>query len=171
MSQLLDTAVSQLSDGPVLQLRVTAQFYLENKGKYILEAWGHADRKGTKRHPWPFGSSLYVFSPPPGPALCKLAARSAVCSTWGPHSHPRTFLCSIFADFSLPCLSATTILDSFFLFKLPNIPPSRDGKPNYLGIGASRSLWLLPADLGLWGALGLPLLLVSGLRILIAVSI
>ena len=28
----------QLSDGPMLQLRVTAQFYLENKGKYILEA-------------------------------------------------------------------------------------------------------------------------------------
>ena len=25
-------------DGPVLQLHVTAQFYLESKGKYILEA-------------------------------------------------------------------------------------------------------------------------------------
>ena len=25
------------SDGPVLYLRVTAQFYLESKGKYILE--------------------------------------------------------------------------------------------------------------------------------------
>ena len=30
--------VSQLSNRSVLQLRVTAQFYLENKGKYILEA-------------------------------------------------------------------------------------------------------------------------------------
>ena len=29
--------VSQLSDRSVLQLRVTAQFYLENKGKYILK--------------------------------------------------------------------------------------------------------------------------------------
>ena len=29
--------VSQLSNRSVLQLRVTAQFYLENKGKYILE--------------------------------------------------------------------------------------------------------------------------------------
>ena len=28
----------QPSNGPVLQLRVTAQFYLESKGKYILEA-------------------------------------------------------------------------------------------------------------------------------------
>ena len=34
----MDRPVSQLSDGPVLELRVTAQFYLENKGKYIPEA-------------------------------------------------------------------------------------------------------------------------------------
>ena len=33
---------------------------------------------------------------------------------------PLTFLCSIFAGFSLPCLLATTILDSFSLFYLPN---------------------------------------------------
>ena len=39
----------QLSDGPVLQLHVTAQFYLESKGKYILEVWGHADPKDMKR--------------------------------------------------------------------------------------------------------------------------
>ena len=36
------------------------------------------------------------------------------------HSGPRTFLCSIFEGFSLPCLLATDILDSFFLFYLPN---------------------------------------------------
>ena len=58
-----------------------------------------------------------MFFPPPGPALCKLGlARSAVCSTWGLHSGPRTFLCSIFAAFSLPCLLATAILKSFSLF-------------------------------------------------------
>ena len=39
----------QLSDGSVLQLHVTAQFYLENKGKYILEVWGHANPKDLKR--------------------------------------------------------------------------------------------------------------------------
>ena len=33
---------------------------------------------------------------------------------------PLTFLCSIFVGFSLPCLLATTILDSFPLFYLPN---------------------------------------------------
>ena len=61
------------------------------------------------------------FVPPPGPSLCKLGlARSAVCSTWSLHSGPRTFLCSIFTGFSLPCLLATAILDSFSLFYLPN---------------------------------------------------
>ena len=29
---------SEVTDGPVLQPRVTAQFYLENKGKYIFQA-------------------------------------------------------------------------------------------------------------------------------------
>ena len=48
----------------------------------------------------------------------------------------------------LPSLLATAILDSFSLFYLPNIPPSRDGRPNSLGIGVSRSFWLLPAELG-----------------------
>ena len=83
---------------------------------------------------------------------------------------PLTFLCSLFVGFSLPCLLATAILDSFSLFYLPNIPPSRDGRPNSLEIEASRSFWLLPAELGWRGVLGLPLLLVSSLRVLIVVS-
>ena len=62
--------MSQLSDGPVLELRVTAQFYLENKGNYILKVCGHVNPKDMKRGP--FDSSLYVFSPPPGPVTCKL---------------------------------------------------------------------------------------------------
>ena len=96
----LRQTVSQLSDRSVLQLCVTAQFYLENKGKYIIEAWGSANPKDlnrrqresarmweresvhdrvqretvreSEREPWPFGSSFYMFFPPPGPALCKL---------------------------------------------------------------------------------------------------
>ena len=121
VSQLLDRSVLQISDRSVLQLRVTAQFYLENKGKYILEAWGHADPKDTKRRgemPLPFGSSFYVdfFSSLRACSMYTGLARSAVCSTWGPHSDPWTFLCSSFTGFSLPCLLATTILDSFFPF-------------------------------------------------------
>ena len=75
------------SSWTVLQLHVTAQFYLENKGKYILEAWGHANPKDMKRRDRerahahmcmekttrPSGSSFCVFFfSPPGPALCKL---------------------------------------------------------------------------------------------------
>ena len=67
--------------------------------------------------------------------------------------------------------SRSFTLDSFSLFLLPNIPPLRDGRPSSLGIGASRSLWLLPAELGWQWVLGFPLLLVSSLRVLIAVSI
>ena len=45
---LSDRPVSQ-KDAPVLQLRVAAKFYLENKGRYILEAWGHDDPKDARR--------------------------------------------------------------------------------------------------------------------------
>ena len=36
--EVTDRPALQPSDRPVLQLHVTAQFYLESKGKYILEA-------------------------------------------------------------------------------------------------------------------------------------
>ena len=121
----------------------------------------HARRRESERKR--FGSSFYVFS-----------------STWAcPMQIGLSQECCLFCLFclksslwssDLPCLLATTILDSFSLFYLPNIPPSRDGRPNSLGIGASRSFWLLPAELGRRGVLGLPLLLVSSLRVLIAVS-
>ena len=69
--------VSQLLDS-LCYSSWTDPFYLENKGKYILEAWGHADPKDVKRRerererlhacggdPQPFGSSFYmcVFLP------------------------------------------------------------------------------------------------------------
>ena len=81
------------------------------------------------------GSSFYMFSSP-GPALCKFgSARSAglpevLTLVLGPYFDlPLTFHCSIFTGFSLPCLLATSILNSFPLSYLPNIPPSRDGRP------------------------------------------
>ena len=106
-----------------------------------------------------------MFFPPPGPALCKLGlAGTGVLFVL-------FVLPEVFTLVLRPSLSlATAILDSFSLFYLPNIPPSRDGRPNSLGIGALRSFWLLPAELGQRGLLGLPLLLVSILRVLIAVS-
>ena len=48
-----------------------------------------------------YDSSFYIFLPPPGPTLCKLGlARSAVCSSWGHHSSPWTFLWPSFVLFS-----------------------------------------------------------------------
>ena len=98
---------------------VTAQFYLESEGKYILEVWGPADPKDTKRREAPVQLwllFLYVFFAPWGlpyvnwasQECCLFHLRFSLC--------PLTFLCSIFLGFSLPCLLATTILDSFFLF-------------------------------------------------------
>ena len=51
--ETMDEPVLPPSDGPVLQLRVTAQFYLESKGKYILKAWENAGPKDMKRRKAP----------------------------------------------------------------------------------------------------------------------
>ena len=71
----LGRPVLQLSDGPVLQFRVTVQFYLESKGKHILKMWGHANPKDAKRREAlsPIMAPLFkCLSPPLGPALYKL---------------------------------------------------------------------------------------------------
>ena len=131
MSQFSDRPCysSQVSDSVIAlgQISVIALFYLENKLKYVFEAWGHADPKDAKKkreHARTHGREnigllipvSMFFSPHPGSTLHKMGlARSAFCSTSGPHLGPQTFLCSTFASFSLPCLLATTILDSFFL--------------------------------------------------------
>ena len=151
------------------QISVTALFYLEDSRRESGGGGRERDRKSTRMGERKsvrkrFGSSFYMF----------------FSSTWAcPMQIGLSQECCLFCLFclksslwssDLPCLLATAILDSFSLFYLPNIPPSRDGRPNSLGIGASRSFWLLPAELGRRGVLGLPLLLVSILRVLIAVS-
>jgi len=137
---------------------VTALFYLEDSRR-VRERERKREREKSARtreresERKRFGSSFYVFS-----------------STWAcPMQIGLSQECCLFCLFclksslwssDLPCLLATAILDSFSLFYLPNIPPSRDGRPNSLGTGASRSFWLLPAELGWQGVLGLPLLFV-----------
>ena len=78
---------------------VTAPFYLEDsrriqdsKRREWRSVWGGRKREREKERERArmqereferkcFGSSFYMFFPPPGPALCKLGlARSAVCS-------------------------------------------------------------------------------------------
>ena len=118
--EAMDGPTLQPWAGPVLQLRVTAQFYLESKGKYVLKAGGNAEPKDVKRreasaHCWLL--FLYVFPPPRGPALCKLGWPGVLYvlpEVLTPVLGPSFVL--FFTGFSFPCLLATTILDSFFLF-------------------------------------------------------
>ena len=71
----MDGPALQPSEGPVLQHHVTAQFHLESEGKYILNAWGHANPKDAKWREAPaqfWFLFLFFFSFPHGPTLCKL---------------------------------------------------------------------------------------------------
>ena len=66
---------------------------------------------------------LFICLSLPGPVLCKLGQPGVLFvlpEVLTPVLGPWTFFCCIFAGFSLPCLLATTILDSFSLFYLPN---------------------------------------------------
>jgi len=65
---------------------------------------------------------LYVFFSPPSLGLPYVNWASQECCFFylGSSLQPQSFLCFIFAGFSLPCLLATAILDSFFLLQLPN---------------------------------------------------
>ena len=79
----------------VLQLCVTAQFYLENKGKYILKAWEHADPRNAKRRekekervqardqPLAFWLLfLHVFPPPGLPYVNWASQECCLSSPW-----------------------------------------------------------------------------------------
>jgi len=69
----------------VLQLLVTALFYLENRRKILPQGMRACQPKDAKRREWgsmrererernlAFGSSFYMFFPSPGPHLCKLS--------------------------------------------------------------------------------------------------
>ena len=77
--------------------------------------------RGGERESYLWLLFLYVIFP--GPVLCKLGQPGVLFvlpEVLTPVLGPRTFFCSIFAGFSLPCLLATAVLDSFSLFYLPN---------------------------------------------------
>ena len=80
-----------------------AQFYLASKGKYILEEWGQADPKDTKRRETQrlnFGSSFYTFFLLPlSLSYVNWASQEACCFACSSHSDPWTFLPSIFLCF------------------------------------------------------------------------
>ena len=92
------------------------QLYFIQKiaGKSIFEAEGHIDPKTRgeehssaqerererESERASFGSSFYMFF-----LFCFVFVQPGVF-TWGPHSGPRTFLCSVFLGLSLLCLLA-----------------------------------------------------------------
>ena len=123
-SQVLDRPCysSQVSKGPcysseksVLQFNVTALFYSEDSRKIhlwggrahrskdarrrALQCAGERERE-RERERASFGSSFYMFF-----LFCFVFVQPGVF-TWGPHSGPRTFLCSVFLGLSLLCLLA-----------------------------------------------------------------
>ena len=130
------------------QISVTALFYLEDSRKIHL--WGVRARRSKdtrrrapqragerERESWLWLLYLYVCL---SLGLSYINWASQDCCLFYLRSSLRSLdLHFIFVGFSLPCLVATAILDSFSLFYLPNIPPSRDGRPSSLGIGALGS--------------------------------
>ena len=123
------------SSWTVLQLRVTAQFYLENKEKYILKAWGQADPKDMKRrqrereracaheqererereNPCPLAPLYICFFLPLDLPYVNCASQE--CCLFYLRSSCQSSDLSLF-DFCrlFPFLLATAILDSFFPF-------------------------------------------------------
>ena len=90
---------------------------------------GMAGRERESTHVWGEREEalqllfLCVFSFPLGLAYANWAQAGALLylkSSLRSSDLPLTFLCSIFAGFSLPCLLVPAILDSCFLFQQPN---------------------------------------------------
>ena len=111
----------------------------------------------------PFGSSFYMFFSSPW-ACPYVNWAGQECCLFYPRSSLWSLDLSLFYFHGLfPCLLATAILTPFSYSNYLIFPPQEMGGPIILGKGVSRSFWLLPAELGWWGVLSLPLLLVSGL--------
>ena len=129
----LGQTISQLLNKSALQLRVIALFYLENSRKIHPRGLRACRPKDMKRAPQCMGEKeresalapLFMFFPPPVD-LPYVNWANQECYLFYLRSSrrssdlPLTFLCCIFMGFSLPCLLATTILDSCFLLYLPN---------------------------------------------------
>ena len=114
------------------------------------------------------------FFLPPGLALCKLGlVMSAVL--------PEVLTPVLGPSFDLPLFYFRGLFPSLsfshrhfgLLFPILTTSPSslKRWEAQFFGNMGARSFWLLSAELGQRGVLGLPLLLVSSIRVLIVVSI
>ena len=113
----------EATDGPVLQLGYSSLLFGKQRK---IHPWGvragrPISREVKRRERLNFGSFLNVFFSSPWACSMKIGlARRDVCFPWGSHSSPWTLVCSIFTGFFLSLSFSHTILDSFFLFELPN---------------------------------------------------
>ena len=103
-SQQKVEAKDQLLDESVLQLCVTAQFYLENKGNASLRYKGMVTQKTRRRErerdPRPFDSSFYMFFLLPlDLSYVNWAIQECCLFYLRSYSGPWTFLFSIFTVF------------------------------------------------------------------------
>ena len=105
-------------DRPVLQLCYSSVLFgkqrkIHPRRRLTQKKWREEKRKLIS------GSSFYMFPhphpPPPGLPYVNWASQGGLFASPEvlSHSGPLTFLCSIFVHFSLLCLLASTILDSF----------------------------------------------------------
>jgi len=138
------------------QISVTALLYLEDSRRIHPRSMGACQPKDSKRREWKsmwgrererqrahtrerkrvrkrFGSSFYIFFSSTWACPMQIGLSQKCClfylksSLWSSEL-PLSFLCSIFADFSLPCLLATAILDSFsLLYLLTELTEKRSG--------------------------------------------
>ena len=85
----------------------------ERESERVHALMGERERKA-------FGSSFYMFFSSPWACPMQTGLSQECCptrkSSLRSSDLPLTFLCSIFPGFSLSCLLATAILDSFSLF-------------------------------------------------------
>ena len=99
---------------------VTAQFYWQAKENTSLrhESMPKQKTQREKKPPGPILAPLFIcfFLLPLGLPYVNWASQGCCLFHLRSSLWSCTFLCSIFTGFSLPCLLATAILDSFFLF-------------------------------------------------------
>ena len=146
------------------QTSVTAQFYLASKGKYIFKVWRWADPKESQGSI--LGPLFKCFFSSPGPALCKLGQPGVLF----------IYLRSSLRSLYLPLFYFHRLFP-FFVFKSPlfwtpfsysnylTFLPKETGGPILWEYGRQVLFGYFLAELGWRGALGLPVWLVSRLRV------
>ena len=135
LSSVLLQQKSEATDRPELQLSFIWQAKENTSSKHesgLIQKTQREERPMVQF--WLLFLSTFFSSPKP--ALCKLGQPGGLFfSSEVLTLFFRPSFVPLLWAFPFHFLLATTILDSFFLFQLPNILPSRDGRPKSLEQG------------------------------------